>query len=287
MRVGLVLEGGAMRGLFSAGVIDVMMENNIDVDTIIGTSAGAVFGVNYFSKQIGRTINYNKRFCKDKRYISIRNLIFTGDIVGRKFAYYKMPEVYDIFDNETYLSEIKKGKKFYATATNVKTGEAEYFEIKDATKDIECLRASASIPLASRFVKINGNKYLDGGVADPIPIEKMLELGVDKIILVLTQPLDFVKKSVSGKKFKLAKIRYGKYKNFIKKMEERHINYNNTIELIKKLEEEGKIFVIRPDSKLDINVIERDPNEMQRVYDQGISEGNKQIKKLTKFIKAR
>lgn len=271
MKVGLVLEGGAMRGLFTAGVLDIMMGNNIEIDTIIGTSAGAIYGINYFSKQIGRSIRYTKKYCKDKRYISIRNLLLTGNIINKKFAYYDVPFKYDVFDNDKFLNEIKNNKKFIATVSNVKTGKPEYYEINDPIKDIEILRACSSIPLVSKIVKINNNKYLDGGVTDAIPIDRMLEENVDKIIIILTQPLDFIKTNPNSKKIKLAKIRYRRYKKFLDSMNNRALIYNKTLEKIKKLEKEKKVFVIRPDSKIDINVIERNEDKIQEVYEKGLN----------------
>ena len=204
-KIGLVLEGGAMRGMYSAGVLDVFMENNIQVDGIIGTSAGALFGVNYFSNQKGRVIRYNKRFCKDIRYISKISLLFTGNIVNKRFAFYKISKKLDKFDNDTF---IKTGKDFYATVTNIETGKAEYIKITDPIKQLEYLRASSAMPIVSKIVNLDGKKYLDGGAADSIPLDKMISLGYDKIIVVLTQPLSYRKKALSDSNIKMIKIKF-------------------------------------------------------------------------------
>lgn len=281
MKVGLVLEGGSMRGLYTAGVLDIMMDNEIPVDTIVGTSAGALFGPNYFSKQRGRTIRYNKRFCKDYRYISLLSFLFTGNVVNKKFAYYKVPMKLDKFDNDVFM---ESGKDLYCTATNIETGEAEYFHIKDTYKDIEKLRASSAVPIMTRPVKIDGNLYLDGGVSDSIPVNKCLELGHDKVIVILTQPLTYKKKSLSAKKEKFINMEYKKYPKLIERMMNRHNEYNSTIKYIKELERQGKIFVIRPSKPLDIKLIERNPEELERVYQIGIEDGKKQMKNLKKYL---
>ena len=157
MKVGLVLEGGALRGLYTAGVLDVMMDNDINIDAIIGTSAGALFGVNYFSNQRGRGLRYSLKYANDIRYISKISLLLTGNIVNKRFAYYKMSEKLDKFDNETFK---KNNKDFYATITNIETGLPEYIKITDPIKQMEVLRATSAMPLVTRVVKIDGKKYL-------------------------------------------------------------------------------------------------------------------------------
>jgi len=281
MKVGLVLEGGSMRGLYTAGVLDVMLDNNINIDGIIGTSAGALFGVNYFSKQKGRVIRYNKRFCNDKRNISLKSFITTGNIINKDFAFYKVPYELDIFDDEEY---IKNNTGFLATVTNVETGKAEYLDVKSVFKDMEALRASSAIPLLSKIVEINGKKYLDGGIGDSIPVEKMLEQGYDKVIVVLTQPLGYKKEGLGSKKEKLVKLKYRRYPKFVKAMLDRHNRYNKCLEIIEKLQKENKIFVIRPGEKLNISVMERNQEELQKIYDLGVNMANEKIKSLKEYI---
>ena len=280
-KVGLVLEGGAMRGMYTAGVLDVLMENKINIDGIVGTSAGALFGVNYFSKQPGRVIRYNKRFCNDIRYISKLSLIFTGNIVNKNFAYYKVTNKYDIFDNETF---IKTNKDYYITITNVETGKTEYKKLKNPIKEMEYLRATSAVPLVSRFVSINNKKYLDGGISDAIPIKKCMSLGYDKVIVVLTQPIKYRKKELSENKIKILNGKYKKYPNLINTMINRHNNYNSTIEHIINLENKKEIFVIRPSKKININIIERNKEKLQSVYDLGIKDAKKILKDLKKYI---
>ena len=280
-KVGLVLEGGSLRGLYSAGVLDIMMDNDIDIDCIVGTSAGALFGPNYFSKQRGRAIRYNKRYCKDRRNISFLSLIFTGNIVNKKFAYYKITKELDKFDNETFM---KSKKELYVTATNIKTAECEYFKIKDVFEDMEKLRATSSIPIMTRPVKINNNYYLDGGISDSIPIKKCQELDCDKMIVILTQPDSYKKEIISTKKQKMIKIIFKKYPKLIKRIMNRHNEYNECVDYIRKLEKEKKIFVIRPSKQLDIDLIERNPDKLESVYQIGINDMKKEIKKLKEYL---
>ena len=281
-KVGLVLEGGSLRGLYSAGVLDIMMDNDIIIDCIVGTSAGALFGPNYFSNQRGRAIRYNKRFCKDRRNISMLSFILTGNVVNKNFAYYKITKELDIFDNETFM---KSGKELYVTATNIESGKCEYFKINDVLEDMEKLRATSAIPIMTRPVKIDDKYYLDGGVSDSKPVKKCLELGCDKVIVVLTQPEGFIKKKISDKKVKTIKFVFRKYPKLIERMLNRHNDYNECINYINELEKEGKAFVIRPSEKLDIDLIERNPEKLEDIYQIGIKDMKKKIKNLKKYLK--
>lgn len=277
---GLILEGGAMRGMYTAGILDVFLKNNITFDKTVGVSAGAVFGSSYHSKQEGRVIRYNKKYCRDKRYMSLKSLITTGDYFGRDFCYRELPENLDIFDKEAFSEN--KGE-FYVVTTDLNTGNPLYFHCKNGdSNDLEWMRASASLPLFSRIVKWDGYEMLDGGVADSIPIKWMEKEGADKIVAVLTQPSDYVK-SKNGM-MPLIKMIYRKYPHFIKAMADRHIKYNETTEYIRKLETEGKIFVIRPSVKLDISRTENNPDNLQRVYDTGVSDGEKILDKLINYL---
>lgn len=279
MKVGLVLEGGAMRGVYTAGVLDVFLDEKIKIDGIIGVSAGALFGVNYASKQKGRTIRYNKNYIKDKRYISIRSLIKTGNIVNKDFAYYKIPFELDKFDEK----EFEKSKiDYYAVITNVETGEGEYPKITNCEKQIELLRASSSMPFVSKMVEVDGNKYLDGALADSIPYEKMMELGYDKIIVVLTRDINYRKKKRNPL---IAKTFYRKYPELVEKINSRYKVYNDSVEKLKELEKEGKVLVIRPSKDLHIKRIEKNVDKLQAQYDLGISDAQKNIKEVKKYLK--
>lgn len=282
-KIGMVLEGGAFRGMYTAGVLDVMMDNKIKIDGIIGVSAGALFGPNYFSNQKGRVIRYNKKYCNDKRYISIKSLLLTGNVVNKDFTYYKITKELDPFDNDTF---IKNNKDYYVTATNIDTGQPEYFQIKNVYEQLEELRASSAMPFASKIIKINGKKYLDGGISDSIPINKCKSLGYDKIIVILTQPLDYRKKPLVKKKEIAVKLKFRKYPKLIDTMLNRYKNYNHIIETIIDLENKKEIFVIRPSKKINISIMEKDSEKLQEVYDLGVQDCKKIIKDLKKYIKA-
>ncbi|MBP3399320.1 MAG: patatin family protein [Erysipelotrichaceae bacterium] len=280
-KVGPVLEGGAMRGMFTTGVVDTFMDENIHVDGIIGVSAGALFGPNYYSKQRGRALRYSKRFCKDRRNMSFWNFLFTGNLVSKQFAYYDITLKYDLFDNETFM---KNNTGYYATATNVETGKAEYLEIKDIIKEMETLRATAAIPFVCQIVEVNGKKYLDGGVGDSIPVLQAKKMGYDKIIVVLTRPIEYRKKPLSSFMMKLCQIRYHKYPEFIKAMEQRYQDYNDTVEMIQNMEKNGEIFVVRPSEPIALKTIERNPDNLQKVYDLGVKDCKKVIHQLKEYI---
>ena len=280
MKVGLVLEGGAMRGMYTAGVIDSFLDHNVHVDGILGVSAGACFGCNLFSKQRGRALRYNKRFMGDPRNVSIRSLITTGDIINREFAYYVIPTQYDVFDEEAFEAH---GGEYWVTVTNVETGEAEYLRMHNLLREIEMIRASASMPFCSKFVPIDGKNYLDGGISDSIPVRQMMKMGYDKVIVVLTQPADYRKGPMNPM---MIKAFYRKYPSLMKTLLERHERYNAQVEDVKRLEEEGKIFVIRPEKALNIRRLEKDPAELERVHGIGLKDGNACMEKLRVYLEA-
>ena len=278
---GLVLEGGAMRGIFSCGVMDVLMENGIKFDAAAGISAGAVFGCNYKSKQIGRAVRYNKKYGKDKRYCSIKSLLTTGDLYGAEFCYNTLPNELDIFDRVTFS---QNPMRFYIGATNVETGKIEYHKCTNGGKeDLLWMRASASMPVVSKPVEINGKKYLDGGITDPIPYRIMEQLGYDRMVVILTQPKDYKKKKSAA--LPLMQLFLGKYPKTVRAMKRRHLIYNAQTEEIKRLEKEGKILVIRPEKPLGIKRTEGDPVKLEKVYQLGRTAGTKQLKRIKKFLK--
>ena len=278
MSIGLVLEGGAMRGLYTAGVLDVFLDNNIKVDGIIGVSAGVLFGVNYLSKQKGRAIRYNKKFAKDKRYMGMRSFLTTGNIINKDFAYYEIPFKIDVFDEETFE---KSDTDFWATVTNIETGEAEYIKLEKPIDQMEVLRATSAMPIVSEIIEIDGKKYLDGGVSDSIPVEKCKSMGYDKIIVVLTRTIEYRKKKASST---LATIKYKEYPKLIETMENRYKKYNETVEKIIDMENKKEIFVIRPSKDLKIKRIEKDVDKLQAMYDLGVSDCKKQLEDLKEYI---
>lgn len=280
MKTGLVLEGGAMRGMFTAGVIDVLMENKISTDGAVGVSAGAVFGCNYKSGQIGRVIRYNKRYCRDKRYCSFYSLVTTGDMYGAEFCYNELPYKLDVFDIDAYNSN---PCEFFVVCTDVNTGLPVYRSCPTADfAFMEWLRASASMPLLSRIVDIDGYRLLDGGIADSIPIRFFETAGYDKNIVVLTQPDGYVKPKNSL--MPLLKAALHKYPNLLTALENRHINYNNTLSYIKEKELKGELLVIRPKAPLGIGKTEKNPEKLQQVYELGRAAANSRLDEIKSFL---
>ena len=280
MKIGLALEGGAMRGLYTAGVLDIMLDNGIKADTVIGTSAGVLFGVNYASGQRGRALRYNKKYAPKGCYMGIRSLLTTGNIINKKFAYYDLPSKLDVFDEAAFeASEIE----FYATVTNVETGEAEYIRITDCFKQIEVMRATAAMPYVSKIVEYDGKKYLDGGVADSIPVEKCIAMGCDKVIVVLTRPVEYRKGKTSPC---LADLMYGKkYPKAAARINSRPDEYNACLEKIADMEKRGEIFVIRPSRTVKVKHIERDTDKLQAIYDLGAADCAEKMEELKAYLK--
>jgi predicted patatin/cPLA2 family phospholipase len=279
MKRGLVLEGGAMRGLFTTGITDVMMEAGIEPDGLIGVSAGAAFGCNYKSRQPGRAIRYNKRFARDKRYCSWQSWLKTGDLYNAEFGYHIVPAKYDIFDDKAFN---ENPMEFYVVCTDVTTGKAVYKQLKESTPlTYDWIRASASMPLASKVVELEGQKVLDGGVADSIPLEYFERIGYDRNVVILTQPEGFVKER--NPLMPLMRIALRHYPNMIKAMDTRHLMYNRQLEYVRQAEREGRCLVIRPETAIPIGHISHDPEEMQRVYEMGRQTGEQYINKIKEF----
>ncbi len=278
-KIGLVLEGGAMRGMYTAGILDVFMEQGIKFDGVIGVSMGAICGCSFISGQVGRTIRYNKNYCTDKRMMSFYSLLTTGDLVGAEFCYHTVPEQLDPFDNEAFM---KSDTEFYLVCTNLETGEPEYVKVEDMNEKIEYLRASASMPYVSRIVEQDGKKLLDGGCSDSIPVKKFMELGFTKNVVILTRPADYRKKA---EKRGLARVFYRKYPKFVKRLEGRPAEYNCAVEEITKLEEEGTCFVFRPKRPLEIGRMSHDVKEIIRTYERGRSDAFDYLEEMKAWMK--
>jgi len=268
-----------MRGLFSAGITDVMMEAGIEPDGLIGVSAGAAFGCNYKSRQPGRAIRYNKRFARDKRYCSWLSWLKTGDLFNAEFGYHVIPTQYDIFDDKAFN---ENPMEFYVVCTDVTTGKAVYKRLSESSPiTYDWIRASASMPLASKVVELEGQKVLDGGVADSIPLEYFERIGYDRNVVVLTQPAGFVKEH--NPLMPLMRIALRKYPRMIEAMDKRHLMYNRQLEFVRKAEQEGRCLVIRPDEKIPIGHISHDPDNMQQVYDIGRQTGERFLERIKSF----
>jgi len=280
MKTGLVLEGGAMRGLFSAGVMDVMLEQGFHFDGIVGVSAGAAFGCNYKSHQPGRTIRYNTRFCRDPRYCSLRSLLRTGDLFGAEFCYHTLPDQLDPFDAAAFARD---PAAFHVVCTDVQTGKAVYHSCTQADHTcMEWIRASASMPLVSRVVRIGAQQLLDGGIADPIPLRYFEQMGFSRNVVILTQPENY-RKGKSRALF-LMRLLLARYPHLVDALSRRHLLYNDTLQHIRRQEQAGTVLVVRPDAPLPIGRIEHDASAMDRVYQLGRSAALARLSQLKVFL---
>lgn len=280
MKKGLVLEGGAMRGLFTAGILDVMMERGVKPDGLIGVSAGAAFGCNYKSRQPGRAIRYNMRFAADSRYCGIGSLVKTGDIFNAEFAYHVVPTQYDVFDNVAFESN---PMEYYLVCTDVLTGRAVYKRCdRGGHGFFEWVRASASMPVVSGVVDIDGRKLLDGGVADSIPLEYFESIGYGRNLVILTQPEGYVKRPM--RLMPLVRWWLRRYPEMAEAMARRHIMYNAQLDYVRRAEREGRCIVVRPAAPLPIGHISHDAEEMRRVYDIGRETGVRRMAEIEELF---
>lgn len=256
-KTGLVLEGGGMRGIYTAGVLDLFMDQGVTFDGVIGVSAGAIHGCSFLSGQRGRNIRYYKKYCQDPRFMSVRNLILTGDIAGERFCYHTLPEKLDPYD---YTAFNNNPAEFYVGCSNVETGKPEYLHLTDMKQQIDYLRASASLPLVSKIVHAGGKKLLDGGCTDSIPVKAFMELGYPRNVVVLTRHRGYRKKAEGTR---LTELCYRHYPAFVKTIKNRPSVYNRTLDEIESLENSGQAFVIRPSRPLTIGRMEKDPQKLQ------------------------
>ncbi len=279
VNAGLVLEGGGMRGVYTAGVLDLFIDKGLYFKNCYGVSAGATQCCSYLSKQRGRALKLNVDYMKDKRYASFRNLLKEGNYFGRKFTMETIPNELEPYDYDQYM---KTGANFYAVATECKTGEPAYLKIENMRQDIDKVWASCTLPLLSKMVHVDGKEYLDGGMSDSIPVLKAMADGNEKVIVVLTRDADYRKSP--NKMIGLIKMKYRKYPGLVKDMKERHIRYNETLETLEKLEKEGKIFVIRPKKKVEVGRLEKDGEKMTALYDCGYEDAKECFEQLVKYL---
>ena len=268
-----------MRGLFTAGIIDVMMECDIWPDGLIGVSAGAAFGCNYKSRQPGRAIRYNMRFARDSRYSGLRSLLTTGDYFNAEFAYHTVPREYDHFDDQAFNDN---PMEFVAVCTDVETGLPVYQRLTESTEmTYDYIRASASMPLCSRVVCLEGRKLLDGGVSDSIPLEWAEHQGYKRNVVILTQPSGYRKHRT--RLMPLMRIGLRRYPNMVEAMDRRYLMYNHELDYVAQAEQEGRCLVIRPAEKIPIGHVCHDPQKMEHVYKMGRAAGEQYIDQIRAF----
>lgn len=278
MKIGLVLEGGGMRGIYTVGVLDCLMEENFRADYVIGVSAGACNGVSYVSHQKGRAYRTNTQYIGDSRYLSLGNFFKTKSLFGMDFLFDKIPNELIPFDYNTFLND---PCEFVLGVTDVLTGSPKYFSKKDFDKKNTLLRASSSIPVFAPIVTYKNEHFLDGGTTDSIPVKKALEDGCDKVIVVLTRERSYQKQP---EKFRSVYSRiYKSYPKMVEALDNRHLQYNDTLSYLKELEKAGKALVIAPDSPLPIGRFEKNPDQLKKVWKMGFDQTKKLIKKIHKF----
>lgn len=278
-KIGLVLEGGGHRGIYTAGILDSFAENKISFDGIMGVSAGCVHGASFLSGQIGRSIRYTTKYCDNSNYMGIGSLITTGNFFNEKFCYYDLPQILDPFDNDTFD---KNQTQFFAVCTDVKTGSAIYHECETLKGEkIKWLQASASMPLVSKIIKIEDNLLLDGGIADSIPIKKMQEFGFEKNIVILTQEAGYRKNPNSL--LPIIKLVYKKYPKLIEAIENRHIVYNQQLEFLEEQEKLGNVIIIRPSEKPTASRTEKDKEKILETYNLGKKDALSVLKKIIEY----
>lgn len=278
-QAGLVLEGGGMKGAYTAGVLDFFLEKEMEFASVYGVSAGAVHMCSYLSKQKGRSIRISTKYGADPRYCSVASLLLTGDLFNVKTCYDTVPNKWEPFDHKTY--ESYQGKA-YAVVTNIETGKPEYLLVDECREGLQKVRASASLPLVSRNVPIGDKLYLDGGCSDSIPIAKSIMDGNKKNVVILTKEVGYVRKPAT--KIGLLKVRYRKYPKLVEAMQKRHITYNETLEYLERLEESGKVFIIRPKKPSDVGRLEKDAKKLQALYEEGYNDAVACHEELIKFL---
>lgn len=278
MKTGLVLEGGGLRGIYTAGVLDVFLEHGITFDGVIGVSQGAILASSYLSGQKGRGIRYCKKYCGDKRMMSARSLITTGDFINVNFSYDRIPNELDVYDYEAFQ---QNKTEYYVVCTNVETGKPEYIRLTDLRTQMDYLRASASLPFISRIVEIDGKKYLDGGVSDSIPVEQFRKMGFDRIVVVQTRSAGYRKKT--SKMSRLGWM-YRQYPKFLATLDRRSEDYNYTMERIKDMKRSGAIFTIAPTKTLEIGRLEKNPEKIQAQYDLGRADALQFLDELKLYL---
>ena len=280
-QAGLILEGGGMRGTYTAGVLDAFLDKEIEFSSVYGVSAGSCHGCNYLSKQKERGKKVFIDYIDDPRYCSFRSLITTGDFFGVDMCYSQIPDVYVPYDYEEFS---KYQGDFYAVMTNLETGKAEYHKVKDMRKQIWMIRASSSLPMLSRTIIAHGRPYLDGGVSDSIPIRESVRRGNKKNVIILTRDISYRKGKNST--IPLLRLRYKKYPNFIRTMENRHIDYNETLEYIEREEAAGNLFVIRPKEPVEVDRLEKDKGKLLKLYEQGYQDGLDAIDSMKVYLES-
>ena len=280
-QAGLILEGGAMKGVYTAGVLDFFLDKEIEFSSCYGVSAGACHLCSFLSKQRGRAYRVSVNYLDNKRYCGSFSLLTTGDLFGTDMCYDLIPNYLDPYDFDAF--DQYEGKA-YAAVTNIETGEAEYMPLEEMHRDIIAVSASSSMPLVARNVRIGDGLYLDGGISDSVPIAKSIKDGNRKNVVVLTKETAFRREPVDTAQLALIKARYIRYPKVYELMKERHITYNSMLDYLKMQEENGNAFVIRPKKKSGVGRIEKDGKKLEELYKEGYRDAEECYMDLLEYL---
>lgn len=280
-QAGLILEGGGMKGMYTAGVLEFFLDKEIEFSSCYGVSAGACHMCSYLSKQKKRAYQVAVDYLGQKSYCSVESLIKTGDLFGADMCYGLIPDYLNPYDYDAFK---KYEGSAYAVVTNIKTGGAEYIKLEEMHQDITAVRASSSMPLVSRNVRIGDGVYLDGGIADSIPIRRSMKDGNQKNVVVMTKEEGYVRQPADMAQLAMIKARYVRYPKVYELMRERHITYNSTVQYIEELQSKGKIFVIRPKQKSDVGRVEKEKAKLDALYEEGYRDAESCYNDLMKYL---
>ncbi len=280
-QAGLVLEGGGMKGVYTAGVLDFFLDKEIEFSSCYGVSAGACCLCSYLSGQKKRAYRINVDYLEQKAYCSVESLLKTGDLFGVDMCYKLIPDYLDPYDYDAFN---RYQGKAYAVVTNIKTGEAEYLQLKDMHQDTIAVRASSSLPLLSRNVKIGDELYLDGGISDSIPIRRSMKDGNRKNVIILTKEVGYIRQPAKSAELALIRARYMRYPKVYECMRERHLTYNNTLQYIEEMQSQGKVFVIRPKQKSNVGRVEKDKAKLDALYEEGYRDAENCYLELLEYL---
>ena len=277
----MCLEGGSLRGLFTAGVLDALLDNEVYIEYVNGVSAGSMNGMNYISRQRGRSKRINLKYLHDKRYISYKNMFKSRQIFNFDFLFDDISNKYDIFDWESFND---KAKKYEVVATDVITGESRFFDKNNCSDIISAVKASASMPVMSKMIDVEGRKYLDGGISTPIAYKRAFDVGYSKAIVVLTREEGYRKKPVNKINESIYKRYFKPLPNLVEKLMTVPERYNKMQEEMEELAKEGKLLIIRPQNKVTVQRLEHNSVKLEKLYNEGYEEGLKNIENIKNFI---
>lgn len=279
MKLGITMEGGASRTVFSCGVTDAFLEEDIMPDYFVGVSAGIAYGISYLSKQKGRNLTIIQKYMNDKRYMGVRHLLKNRNFYNIPFVFEEIPNKLEAFDYEAFQAFPGKVE---ACVTHLHSGKAEYLEVPRQDEKFQVLVASCALPILFQPVKVGRRYYLDGGIADSVPYKHAMEEGCDKNIVILTRERSYVKKAERGGE--LSMKLYKKYPNIVEDLRTRAQRYNECMRELAEREEAGEVFVIAPETTYGISRTESNPDKLTKLYEEGYQQAKRQMADLKRYL---